>query len=62
MKVRIEYLCELCQKPIAHEKIHSFIQDILIPYNENRQFCPQCKREMEMMNKNTVLTPTFWNG
>lgn len=61
MKLIISYLCELCQTTIAQEKIRSNGKDgVFIEYDEDKQFCEQCKKEMQRFEKNGVVTPVFW--
>lgn len=61
MKLIITYLCELCQQPIAHERVRSRCQDdLFIPYAKRKQFCEQCRREIEQYNGGGP-EPIFWD-
>ena len=61
MKLLVTYLCELCQMPIAEEKIRSAAKDdITIPYRDDHMFCTRCRQEYERFAAAGTPIPTFW--
>lgn len=61
MKLLITYLCELCQKPIAYEKMRtSYQDDAFIQYDEKKQFCERCGEEMKKYEARGWPPPTIW--